>query len=58
MAACFLLISNLSVFAQGTVVTYQGRVTDNGTNFNGTNFNGTAAAVPAQRPPPASAGVW
>ena len=36
VAACFLLIANLSVFAQGTVVTYQGRVTDNGTNFNGT----------------------
>ena len=32
----FTLHPQLSTFAQGTVVTYQGLVTSNGTNFNGT----------------------
>src|SRR5580698_2553888 len=38
-AASLLLILNyvsFSAFGQGTAFTYQGRVTDNGTNFNGT----------------------
>jgi len=42
-AAPWVLLSTLNLqlstmFAQGTVFTYQGRVTDNGTNFNGAGF--------------------
>ncbi len=36
VAACFLFITNLAVFAQGTAFTYQGLFTQNGTAFSGT----------------------
>ena len=53
---CLLVGGALSAFAQGTTFTYQGRVTDNGTDFTGagqfqfalvtsTNFNHTATAT-------------
>ena len=56
---CLVLASGLSVinaFSQNSVFTYQGRVTDNGTNYNGTgqfkfalvtvtNFNHAAVAI-------------
>jgi len=35
LAVCLLFLASLSVFAQGTAFTYQGRVLANGTNFTG-----------------------
>ena len=55
VVACFLFITKLSVFAQGTAFTYQGLFTQNGTAFSGTvemqftlwdaGTNGTQVAV-------------